>query len=73
MDVALEKLRNEYRRCKAAQPLNLSGKRTECVMGKRRDPGIPRTACALIVLSFPEQPKDLAAPFFCSLGRKRAK
>ena len=29
MDAALEKLRNEYRRCKAAKPLNLSGKRTE--------------------------------------------
>lgn len=29
MDVALEKLIDEYRRCKAAGPLNLSGKRTE--------------------------------------------
>ena len=29
MDAALEKLRNEYRRCKAVNPLNLSGKRTE--------------------------------------------
>jgi len=29
MDAALEKLRNEYRRCKAEKPLNLSGKRTE--------------------------------------------
>ena len=29
MDVALEKPDDGYRRCKAARPLNLSGKRTE--------------------------------------------
>ena len=35
MDVALENLIDEYRRCKAAMPLNLSGKRTECVAADR--------------------------------------
>ena len=47
MDVTLENLSNEYRRCKATQP-NLSGKRTENITNTD-------LVCILILRPSPEQ------------------
>ena len=59
MDAALEKLRNEYRRCKAVNPLNLSGKRTEI-----KSKGAYSLLLTYIVLFSSERLQDSYSDFF---------